>query len=114
MAVSAVNSYSTPEMTALSPSISPAPAIFRMSTLPSRELVESLTLPEHKRNMPRGSCPSTNNVAPGGYMVWWLIALKLFRIGAERLQKHSCRLSLQLLQLSTISKPYGVFMLPPN
>src|ERR1700675_4470036 len=43
-------------------------------------------------------------------MVWWLIALKAFKTGAERLQKHSSRFSLQFMQLSTISKPYGVFM----
>ena len=46
-------------------------------------------------------------------MVWWLIPLKVFRIGADRLQKHSSRFSLQLKQLSTISSPYGVFTLPP-
>src|SRR4029077_3676003 len=69
IAFSAVSSYSVPEITALKPSISPAPAIFRMSTLPSPELVETFTLPEHNRKTPRGVWPSTNNVASEGYVV---------------------------------------------
>jgi hypothetical protein len=35
-------------------------------------------------------------------------------MGADRLQKHSSRFSLQLMQLSTISNPYGVFISPPD
>jgi hypothetical protein len=51
---------------ALSPMTSPASACFRISTLPSFEVVESFTLPEQRMNTPRGVCPSTNSSAPGG------------------------------------------------
>jgi hypothetical protein len=48
-AVSAVGSCSVPAIAALRPNISPAPAIFKMSTFPSRELVDSFTFPRAQR-----------------------------------------------------------------
>src|SRR6476661_7729170 len=86
-------------MTALSPSASPASAILRMSTLPSREVVESLTLPEH-----------TTSTAPPGYVLKWLAALKAFSTSEDRPQNHLSLRNLQETQFSIISRPYGVFM----
>src|SRR5579864_3442186 len=85
-AVSAVNSKGSFAITALRPSTSPASAIFRMSTLPSREVVESLALPEHSTKAPRGICPSTNRTALPGYVLKWLAALTNFRTLVERQQ----------------------------
>src|SRR5580704_7111135 len=109
-AVSVVSSNGSPDITALSPSTSPASAIFKMSTLPSREVVESFAFPEHSTNAPRGVCPSTNRRALPGYVLKWLAALNSFRTSADRPQNQWSFRNLQDTQLSTISKPYGVFI----
>src|SRR3984957_2852366 len=82
-----------------------------MSTLPSRDAVESFTRPEHKTNMPRGSCPSTNKIAPAGNVVWWLACSRHFNVDPEKLQKNPGWEHLHSGQLSMISNPYGVFTL---
>src|SRR5438093_11021495 len=110
MAVSAVSSHAVPAITALRPSTSPDPAIFRMRTLPSFEVVESFTLPEHSTNIPRGIWPSMNSSAPPGKALIWPMLLKCFSTSGEKLQKAQFFLSLQLRQFSPISKPYGALI----
>src|SRR6202035_2807127 len=82
----------------------------RIRTLPSREVVESLTLPEHRTKAPRGIWPSTKSTAPPGYVLRWLALLKDFNTGGEKQQNHLSLRNLQVRQLSMISNPYGVFM----
>src|SRR3979490_1432693 len=81
-----------------------------MSTLPSREVVESFAFPEHSTKAPRGICPSTNRTALPGYVLKWLAALNSFRTSGERPQTQCPLRNLQDRQFSTISKPYGVFI----
>src|SRR5947207_14558870 len=71
-----------------------------MRTLPSREVVESFTFPEQSTNAPRGDCPSTNRIAPPGYVLRWLAALKDFNTSGESPQNQFFRRNLQLRQFS--------------
>jgi len=66
-----------------------------------------LTHPLHRTKIPRGDWPSTNNTAPLGYAVAYLRPSKDRRAAVFRSQKSRSALSLQVKQLSTMSKPYG-------
>src|SRR5579883_2006158 len=57
--------------------------------------------------MPRGAWPSTNNTAPLGYAVAYLMDSKDCKAPAGRSQKSRSARSLQVKQLSMISSPYG-------
>ena len=78
----------TPEIEALRPSASPASAVLRMRTLPSREVVERFTRPEHSTNMPRGFWPSTNRIAPAGRTLLWLTWSRARKPSRENPQKN--------------------------
>src|SRR5271166_11920 len=100
-------------MVALSPRTSPGSASFTIMVLPLGELMESFTLPLQSTKMPRGSCPSTNSTAPGGYTMANLMSSRVCSAVAGKLQKIRSARSLQVAQLSTISIPYGESMYQP-
>src|SRR5208283_3885574 len=100
-------------MVALSPRTSPGSASLTMTVLPLGELIESFTLPLQSTKMPRGNCPSTNNTAPWGYAVAYLMFSKACSAVSGRSQKIRSVRSLQVMQLSTISIPYGESMNEP-
>ena len=76
-----------------------------MIVLPSRDEVDSFTLPEHKTNTPRGCCPSMNSIAPLGYTAVDLISFSLCAACGDRLQKR-CSLRMgQVRQLSRMVRP---------
>src|ERR1700722_240801 len=100
-------------MVALNPSTSPGSASFTIMVLPLGELMESFTLPWQSTKMPRGSCPSTNSTAPGGYAVANFMSSKACSMVGGRLQKIRSARSLQVMQLSTISIPYGECIYQP-
>src|SRR3954447_20319421 len=99
-----------PEMVALSPTVPPASTVLRIKILPSREVVERLTLPAQTMNSPRGAWPSTNRIAPDGSVLLWLIASSERSAGAETAQKYAGFRWPHSVQLSTISRPYGAFI----
>src|SRR5208282_161228 len=95
------------------PSTSPGSASFTIIVLPLGELMESFTLPLHNTKMPRGICPSTNSTAPWGYAVAYLMVSKVCSAEVGRSQKIRSTRSLHVMQLSTISIPYGESMDQP-
>src|ERR1700687_470639 len=100
-------------MVALSPSTSPGSASFTITVLPLGELMESFTLPLQSTKMPRGICPSTNSTALWGYAVAYLMFSNACSAVAGRSQKIRSVRSLHVMQLSTISIPYGESMNQP-
>src|SRR5271165_4893904 len=84
-----------------------------MTVLPLGELIESFTLPLQSTKMPRGICPSTNNTAPCGYAVAYLMLSKACSALSGKSQKIRSVRSLHVMQLSTISIPYGESMNQP-
>jgi len=92
-----------PEIAAPGPRASPDSAVLSMRILPSRGVVERFTLPEHKMNMPRGLCPSTNRIAPAGRVLLWLIRFSDSRAAWERPQEKPGLVLAHCAQLSTIS-----------
>src|SRR5450755_3692472 len=100
-------------MVALNPSTSPGSASFTIIVLPLGELIESFTLPLQSTKIPRGICPSTNSTAPCGYAVAYLMFSKACSAVGGRSQKMRSVRSLHVMQLSTISIPYGESMNQP-
>src|ERR1700690_1836998 len=100
-------------MVALRPSTSPGSASFTITVLPLGELMESFTLPLQSTKMPRGICPSTNNTAPWGYAAAYFMFSNAWSAVAGRSQKIRSVRNLQVMQLSTISIPYGESMNEP-
>src|SRR5690348_5650757 len=79
----------------------------RISVLPSADDVESFTFPLHRMKTPRGSCPSTNSVAPLGYVEGAVIPARRRTAGSGRLQNSRSFRFGHSVQFSTISRPYG-------
>src|SRR5271157_5482769 len=109
--VSTVMSYGIPVRIGFRPITSPALAIFRMKVLPSLFVVSSFARPWHSRWMPRAPSPSITINAPSGYVLTCMIGRKAAREGSENPQKNCVLRTLQLLQSSSIGRPYGVRVL---
>src|SRR5438874_10182151 len=103
--IAAVTSYGRFETTAFRPRTSPESEILVMIVLPSRDDVDSFTLPVHRTKTPRGCCPSMNSIAPLGYTAVDLISLSRCPACGERLQNKCSLRTGHVRQLSRMVRP---------